>query len=296
MIRPSAENAKAAADAGPLKTPTPSVVKAKDVSEVNVRKAIPVLMERPQPSPGQSYAKPVSFSQPSAEATAESIASKYGYTLIWGLPDFHLQGPVTLLGSGVEQDVGLLNKAIGFDGPVYLSVDPASQSIVAAPRGTLSETALSQEQQSASAPALRPLAPSASASQEATSTTAMLESMVKRPAAKFTPAVKSAPAAPVKVAPAVAQQPSAKPVAAWKMTVRAHEHLETALNRYLAKQGYHLNWKVDGGFVSNSSVEFSATSLQSLLYKVLSPLDLSANAYSQSKQVDVFPVNPAAAQ
>lgn len=288
MVKPSAVG-PSSTGAGPLKTPVPAVIQAKAEAETTFRKTTPALMERPQPKPGQSYARPVSFAQPSAESVAQSIATKYGYTLVWGLPDFRLQGPVTLLDRGVSSDVSLLNHAIGFDGPAYLSVDASSRTIIAAPRNYLNESALRREQmQPAQAVESALAAVSPAASRQAASTTKMLESMVKKPVSSAISPAKPTLHVPVNLVP--------KALPAWKLTVKANEHLETALNRYLQQQGYHLDWEVDGGLRANSSLQFTAHSLQSLLYKVLSPLDLSANVYSQSKQVKVFPVNPAAAQ
>lgn len=81
-----------------------------------------------------SYTSAMSSNRPSARAVAQGIANKFNYRLVWAAPEFNLQGPVTLLAEDPEQDVKLLQNAIGKLGPVALEVSTAERVIRALPR------------------------------------------------------------------------------------------------------------------------------------------------------------------
>lgn len=250
-----------------------------------IRPAVqPVPVEAPMPVAGQAYVRPVAFEKPMARAAARSIAEKYKLVLRWVGPDFQLAGPVTLLGNSAEQDIALLNTAIGLNGPMAVQLDATDGEVLAMPRASMEQA----EQQAAH---MQPAVHS-SPSEEVAATAPRAGPPISHPAAlvRLATAVPAEPVHPLAPAKFVA------PVPALTLKLSKGEPLETALNRFIASQGFHLDWKVAGGYRTNSDASFTGSTMEAVLAEVLPPLKLSANAYTQSKQVVIYPASPEVAQ
>lgn len=81
-----------------------------------------------------SYQGPVAVHRPSAHRMARAIAQRFGAHLHWSAPEYQLRGPLTLLAVSAEQDVGLLQKAMGQDSPVAVTYDRERNTIRAVSR------------------------------------------------------------------------------------------------------------------------------------------------------------------
>ena len=244
-----------------------------------IRPAVqPVPVEAPMPTAGHAYTQPVAFEKPMARATAQSIAKKYKLVLRWVGPDFQLAGPVTLLGNSAEQDVSLLNKAIGLDGPMVVQLDAADGEVLAMPRASM-------QQAETQAAHMQPAAPPASTPPR-----------VLKPAPVSAPAVAHPVVAPVAAARPAAPLKAAAPAPVLTLKLAKGEPLETGLNRFVSEQGYHLDWKVAGGYRTNSDASFTGSSMEAVLAKVILALSLSADVDTQSKQVVIYPASPEVAQ
>ena len=77
-----------------------------------------------------TYEAPVALNKPEARTVAQGIANRFHLRLVWQAPDVQLHGPVTLLGNSAEEDVRLLQKALGVFSPVAFDI-PTGQAVLA---------------------------------------------------------------------------------------------------------------------------------------------------------------------
>jgi hypothetical protein len=128
-IAPSTKRMAYAA-APPSAAPTAPAPAAESPAQVA---APPVQVSPTPPLPDASPAAPLAqslaytaataFNRPSGRALAQAIAQRFGVRLYWMGPDLVLPGPVTLLARSVEQDVGLMRRALGPASALELSHD-----------------------------------------------------------------------------------------------------------------------------------------------------------------------------
>jgi hypothetical protein len=199
------------------------------------------------------YSASVALNKPSARTVAQAIANRFNLRLVFAMPEFKLKGPVTLLAESAEQDVMLLQKAIGRFGPAVLEVSAAENVLRVVPRH--GAPMLIEE------PVLQATAASVVAGGQAVP-------------AGAEPAKESVPAPLV-------------------LTLNEAEPLEDALARFARAQGYTLEWKVDGGFEASRAMHFSGSSVAQVLSEVLPNLGLSADVYTRDKHIVVRPADVA---
>lgn len=97
------------------------------------RVAAPVAKATAAPADAFRYTAATALNRPSARSVAQGIANRYGMRMVWAAPELRLQGPVTLLSRGVDEDVQLLQKSMGVFSPVTLEVSKAEKVIRAVP-------------------------------------------------------------------------------------------------------------------------------------------------------------------
>ena len=71
-------------------------------------------------SPAFEFKGPVAFNRASVRDVAQIVANKYNVPLNWTTSDQKFLGPVTILGASLEQDVLLINKALGVYNPLQI--------------------------------------------------------------------------------------------------------------------------------------------------------------------------------
>lgn len=100
-----------------------------------------------------SYHAANAWNKPSARKLAQGIAQKFEMRLVWSAPEEMLRGPVTLLAQSAEQDVGLLQKALGTQSAVELEVLTSERIIRAHPRGMRGQPWVDESSWESQAPA-----------------------------------------------------------------------------------------------------------------------------------------------
>ena len=263
-----------------LVNPTPSMVALRDETEAT--SPPPVLKS----TADFSYTKPVALNKPPVRRVAQGIATRFGVRLEWVAPEIQLEGPVTLLSLSLEQDVSLLNKALGRFSAVTVQVTDGTLSVVSKDPAFVARHRAAAAQEALAAQ-LRAQHEAAVAQQEAVAQ--------QQPAAKATEAA-AAPRAAVEsgVASATATGQSL-PVAAvpqaleFQLVIELGDTLENGLKRLLQARGYTHEWKVNGGFEANRRLTYEASSLPALLSEVLPPLGISADIYTVDNHIVIRP-------
>lgn len=115
--------------------PTPSMVSEARARELN---SPPKLMSNSD----FSYQAAVAVNKPSARHMAQAIANRFNVRLYWDAPEYQLMGPLTLLSNSAEQDVELLQKALGWYSPVVVSYDSQRHFIRAVSRAHAPDLAM----------------------------------------------------------------------------------------------------------------------------------------------------------
>lgn len=285
--------------------PTPAMV----VAQQNAAKAAPAtnLVSTDE----FTYSGPVALNRPTARKVAQAIADRFDMRLVYAADEFTLQGPVTLMAESANQDVQLLERAVGRFGPVVLEVDATQKVIRVVPRNASPQ--LLAEIRSRRPVIIAPVV-------QAPATQAPLAVAVAPIVAPVVAAPVVTPAAPPAVAPAKAvvvepipasrigapmlarvQQatteaaPMAKPATDTALTldIAAKQPLEDAVARLARTQGYTVEWKVSGGFDANRSMSFTGRTLRDILVQVLPKLGLSADINTREKHIVVRPADAA---
>lgn len=242
--------------------PTPSMVTAQEAA---VQKNPPKMKSTAE----FSYTQPVALNKPQARKVAQAVASKFGYRLVWAAEEVQLRGPVTLLARTAQEDVLLLQKAMGVFSPVVLEISDHERVVRALPRDL----------------ALRGgAAPARTAAMAAATGGPVSAAPVEALTAVVEPA---APAHAAAALPKVEVKAKAEPAAKPKLTLTVHEKqpLEDALLKFLREQGFTLEWKVTGGFEANRAMNFEGETVPQLLSQVLPPLGISADIYTRDKHI-----------
>ncbi len=239
------------AEAGLVRTnPTPAMSAA---SEANQRAGH---VQQPRASGDFGYTEATALNKAQARTIAQGIANRYGLRLMWAGPELKMSNPVTLLAQTAEEDVMLLNKAMGVFAPVVLELEPGAKRLWAVPRGMEGQRLLTPElMRAAHAASVTPLPPVTDGPQ------------------------------PVRV--------SGLPKGPIKLVMPARMTLEDALVRLAKEQGFTIEWKVPGGFQANRDMSYEAASLSALLAQVLPPLGISADVYTRDKHIVVRPADAA---
>ncbi len=239
------------ADAGLVRTnPTPAMAAA---SEANLRDG---RVQPPRGSGDFGYTEATALNKAQARTIAQGIANRYGLRLMWAGPELKMNNPVTLLAQSADEDVLLLNKAMGAFSPVVLELEPGAKRLWAVPRGMAGRQLLTPElMRAAHEASVTPLPPVTEGPQ------------------------------PVRVSGL-----SKGPI---KLEMPARMTLEDALVRLAKAQGYTIEWKVPGGFQANRDMSYEAASMSALLAQVLPPLGISADVYTRDKHIVVRPADAA---
>lgn len=250
--------------------PTPQMVSAQQAAALAKP---PVLSSTPE----FVYTHPVAVNRPSAKKIAQSIAFKYQVRLVWAAPDYQLRGPVTLLANSPEQDVQLLQRAMGLYAPVVVEYFPTEKVIRA-----LSKSVIQQGAQAVAAAAEAQYLSQATEASAPVSTAAPSSDPQQ---AGGVQAVLN------EIAPVfnALKSPQAQPDTGTQLTltVGVGEPLEHALTRFARQQGFTLDWQVSGGFEANRQLQYQGSTIASVLSEVLPPLGISADIYTRDKHIVV---------
>lgn len=228
--------------------PTPEMVAVADTEEA--RKS-PVLVS----NEGFHYTAAIAYNKPSVRKVIDAIGRKYGLRIVWAVSQpVVLKGPVTLLANSLEQDLLLLQKAMG--------------------RGNALQFEASQADG-----VLRVFNPGASAA---------VLALAEQESAEHRGAVTASMGGIGSGAPGpLASEPSASPNL--KLVVYINQPLEDALTRFAREQGYTLDWQVEGGFDAVREHLYEAEDLKRVLLKVLPVNGLSADIYTREKHIIIRP-------
>lgn len=207
-----------------------------------------------------AYREAVALNKPSVRSVAQAIANKYGLRLMWAAPEMALKGPVTLLANSAEEDVYLLQKAMGVFSPVVLELEGPAKRLWVVPR-------------------------------DKAGTRPEIPDVVSAPAATAAPVASEPVSAATVAAAAPVAAPAVPPVLRLELTEKAT--LEDSLARLARDIGYTLEWKVSGGFEANRSMSFEAPNLAGLLAQVLPSLGVSADIYTRDKHIVIRPADAA---
>lgn len=242
-----------------------------------------------------TYSEALALNRPDVKRVAAAVANKYGYSLVWIAGGLKLQNPVTLLARSAQEDVALLQKAMGFYSPVKLEINEAAKQILAVDRSLASSTNVTAQrlevknsQVLSSPPVLADSKSTASAPQPAATSTA--EDTVVEVTKESSTQLKARPSEAVsEIAPVPGPSPVAMPVTKMSLAVHKGESLEESIAKFAASMGYTLEWKIKGGFESNRDITFEGETLAQVLTQVLPPLGVSADIYTQNKHLIIRP-------
>ena len=262
------------------------------------------------------YQAPVALNQPQARVVAQGIANRFHLRLVWLAPDIQLRGPVTLLGRSVDEDVALLQKALGVYAPVAFDI-PTGQGVLAVHslEGNYPDLAVNAPATASVAIAapVRDVLPSATHVEPVIP--AQAQAPIERPRA-VVPVQAAAPvsAADLKVATVVV--PSAASVAAptaapkpvaeasqllltadtkvpeLELTLHVGQPLEVAIAQFAESQAYTVDWQVAGGFKAKRELTYHGKTVAAVLSQVLPALGVSADINTQEKHIVVRPADP----
>lgn len=254
-----------------------------------------------------TYTAPVAYNRDSVQRIAKRIANKYGLIFAWLLPDdVALKGPVTLMGRTAEEDVILLNKAIGLYSPISTKVLSGTY-LVGAPAGSdvaqLTKSLPRPEPVLISAPEA-PAAVTTSVSYIAARDEAKTAHTVgkdRKEAVDQAAAAKDAvpvvttvetTATPTSVVEVVTKTVAVEQL--MTLSVKKDFPLEDALAVFLRANGYTFEWKTElGGFTAKRDMEFKGKNLAEVLGAVLPKLGISADINNRDKHIVIRPYNPA---
>ena len=292
--------------------PTPTMVEATS--------SLPAATYRPAASDDFSYQAPVALNKPSARVVAQAIANRFGLRLVWQAPEsIGLKGPVTLFAQDAAQDVQLLSRALGYFSPIKLAVKgtdlvvsatnastvynaigyqaPASVQIVnTTPVVSASTSTIVQTVEAPLAPVQVPVLVAGSGG------TTHTEGADRKVAADQQEASKAAVpevvtlTVPVETTVVALNDAKEKAVVAtvpeMEMMVPKGAPLEDYIAMFLTKNGYTLEWKVEGGFSAKRDMTFKGQNIREVLAAVLPKLGLSADINTRDKHVVVRPGDP----
>ena len=223
------------------------------------------------------YVKPVALNKPTARKTLSGIAARFNMRLVWALSeDVQLKGPVTLLADSAQQDVDLLQKAIGRGTPLNITVSPEEHVIRVFRRGGAQPVDMMAAVAGPGLESSAPVAlndtpnPSLSASQPKAASPSTAVASIQGDAVSR-------------------EVPDAVPML--RLDVPAGQPLEDALTRFIAAQGYSLEWRIEGGFEAGRALSYQGETLVKVLSQFLPPLNLSADIYTREKLVVVRPAD-----
>lgn len=195
------------------------------------------------------YSTAVSFNKPSARSIAQTIAHRYNLRLVWQTREFQLLGPVTLVATSPEEDLYLLQKAMGIGSPIALTI--SGKNIIAVPATSKTRDNLTF------------LPP------ERFSTLNRDAIPEDRELPKRSPLVTHSRAESV------------------TFNIHKGDSLEETLISFLRTHGYTLEWKVDGIFEAGTTKTYEGASITSLLSQLLPSLGLSADVFTRDNHIVV---------
>jgi len=277
---------------------------------------LPAEAPRLAASPDFEYQAPVALNKPQARVVAQGIANRFHLRLVWLAPDIQLRGPVTLLGRSVDEDVTLLQKALGLYAPVAFEV-PTGQGVLAVRSLDGNYPDLAANTPKPAAAALAPAVPDAhpAAPRVEPVIVAQAPAPIEQPRAAI-PVQTVAPVLPadLKVAtvvvpsatpvatPAVAPQPPAETprvlptadttVPELELTLHVGQPLEVAVAQFAQSQAYTVDWQVAGGFKAKRELTYHGKTIAAVLSQVLPVLGVSADINTQEKHIVVRPADP----
>lgn len=228
--------------------PTPEMVAVSDAAEA--RKTTALMSNN-----DFHYTAPVAYNKPSVRKVVDAIGRKYGLRVVWAVSQpVVLKGPVTLLADNVEQDLLLLQKAMGRGNALQFEVAQADSVLrVFNPGASAAVLALAEQE---------------SFDRSAAASGYSSNSMVGAASSTV-----GAQAAPMNL----------------KLVVYINQPLEDALTRFAREQGYTLDWQVEGGFEAVREHLYEAEDLKRILLKVLPVNGLSADIYTREKHIIIRP-------
>lgn len=242
-----------------------------------------------------TYSEALALNRPDVKRVAAAVANKYGYSLVWIAGGMKLQNPVTLLARNVQEDVSLLQKAMGVYSPVKLEIIEAAKQIIAVDRSLSSSTNVTAQRlevknsQVLSSPSVFADSKNSSPAPQSTATPTSKDTAVEV-AKEDSTQVKALQIDPVsEIAPVPGPAPVVTPVTKMALSVHKGESLEEAIAKFAASRGYTLEWKIKGGFESNRDISFEGETLAQVLTQVLPPLGVSADIYTQNKHLIIRP-------